>query len=345
MTTAIKVQEGVPLAPYTTFHIGGPAEYFIIVTTIDELKEAVRFAKDRSLPVTVMSGGSNMLIADTGIPGLTIKVAIGGYSFEQEGQYEAIVRANAGATLDDVIVESVRLGYWGLENLSAIPGSVGATPIQNVGAYGVEVKSRITEVIALDMDTLELRTFTNEECAFGYRMSFFKTDAGSRYVITSVAYSVSKIPAPHLQYADLRRAFSDRDASLRQIRDEVIRIRSRKFPDWRIIGTAGSFFKNPRITKERHDALKAAHPDAPGFEDGPGIMKVPLGWIIDKLLNLRGAREGAVGTYENQSLVLVNWGGATAEDVERFATFIETRVKEATGIDIEREVRRYPEKK
>lgn len=342
MTTTIKVQENVTLAPYTTFHIGGPAEHFVIVTTIDELKEAVQFAKEHSLPITVMSGGSNMLIGDTGIPGLTIKVAIGGYAFEPNGQYEATLRANAGATLDDVVSECVNQGYWGLENLSGIPGSIGATPIQNVGAYGVEVKSRITEVVALNQDTLEPRTFSNEECAFGYRMSFFKTDAGSRYIITSVALSVSKIPTPHLQYADLRRAFSDSDPTLRQIREEVIRIRSRKFPDWRIVGTAGSFFKNPRISVERYEALKKTHPDAPGFEDGAGTMKVPLGWIIDKLLNLRGARTGAVGTYENQSLVLVNWGGATADDVERFATFIETKVREATGIDIEREVRRYP---
>jgi UDP-N-acetylmuramate dehydrogenase len=338
----IEVRTQVSLAPYTTFNIGGPAEFFVVVTTLEELIEAVQYAHQRLLHITVIAGGSNMLIADEGIPGLTIKMSFGGYAIEPTNHYDALVRMNAGATLDDVIAECVKQGYWGLENLSAIPGSVGATPIQNVGAYGVEVSSRITHVTALNIDTCTFRTFTRDECAFGYRMSFFKTTEGSRHIITEVGFFVSKIPTPHLQYADLRRAFSDRDPSLRQIRDEIIRIRSQKFPDWRIVGTAGSFFKNPRITRERYQTLLRTYPDAPGFDDGPDTLKVPLGWILDKVLNMRGARDGAVGTYQNQSLVLVNWGGARASDIERFAQTIEARVKEATDIDIEREVRRYP---
>jgi UDP-N-acetylmuramate dehydrogenase len=342
MNPSLTILENVPLAPYTTFHIGGPAQYFVTVTSLDELRDAVRFAREKMLQVTVIAGGSNMLISDAGVPGLTIRMAMGGFAIEPSGEYEATVRANAGASLDDMISTCVDRGYWGLENLSGIPGSVGATPIQNVGAYGVEVMSRITAVTALDTESGAIRTFSNEECAFGYRTSFFKTHEGAKYIITEVAFSLTKIPTPHIQYADLRRAFSDQDPSARQIRNEVIRIRSRKFPDWRVVGTAGSFFKNPRISRLRYEELKKTYPDAPGFEEGPGIMKVPLGWILDKVLNLRGARDGAVGTYENQSLVIVNWGGATAHDVDAFATMIETRVKETMQIDIEREVRMYP---
>jgi UDP-N-acetylmuramate dehydrogenase len=337
----MNIEANVPLREHTTFHIGGSADAFVVVRSEDELVEAVKYAQQHELKITVMAGGSNMLVADEGVRGLVIKVAIPGIAYEPTGTYETNARVGAGVMLDDLVADTVTRGFWGLENLSAIPGTVGATPVQNVGAYGVEVASRIVSVRALDCTTGVFREFTNIECNFGYRMSFFKTNEGARYIITSVVFCFTKIPTPHVQYADLRRAFADADPTLLDIRTEVMRIRSEKFPDWHVIGTAGSFFKNPHITAAAFHTLRERYSDAPGYDDGRGLVKVPLGWIIDKVLGMKGAREGNVGTYAAQSLVIVNHGGATAAEVDAFARTIESRVHEATGITIEREVRMY----
>jgi UDP-N-acetylmuramate dehydrogenase len=288
-----------------------------------------------------MGGGSNMLVSDNGIRGMVIKVSIKGVTWEPVDRFETLVHVGAGVVLDEFVQETVEKGYWGLENLSAIPGTVGATPIQNVGAYGVEVASRITSVEAFNMNTGDIRTFTNTECNFGYRHSFFKTSEGMQYVVLRVTFRLTKIPTPHVRYADLRRAFAEKDPTQQDIRAEVMRVRARKFPDWHKVGTAGSFFKNPRVSADAFAALRGRFPDIPGFPEEDGRVKVPLGWILDKALALRGARVGNVGTYEGQSLVIVNFGGATARDVDMFARSIEERVQEKTGIVIEREVRMY----
>lgn len=335
------IEANIPLRNHTTFHIGGNADAFVVVQSEAELVEAVTYARETHQPITILAGGSNMLISDEGIRGLVIKIAIPDIDYEVVPPYAALVRVGAGVMLDTLVKDTVARGYWGLENLSAIPGTVGATPVQNVGAYGVEVASHIVAVKALHLCSGEFRIFTNADCNFGYRMSFFKTPEGADYVITEVTFSLSKVPTPHVQYADLRRIFSDRDPSLQEIRDAVIHIRAQKFPDWNVIGTAGSFFKNPHIPLREYQALREKYPDAPGYDDGRGLIKVPLGWIIDKVLGMKGAREGNVGTYEAQSLVMVNHGGAKAVEVDAFARTIEERVKEKTGIHIEREVRMY----
>lgn len=337
----MKIQEGIQLKEHTTFHIGGPADYFVSVASVNELKEAITFAQERSLPITMLGGGSNMLVSDDGIRGLVIHVGILGMEYESIPPHDAIVHVGAGVMLDELVRDTVARGYWGLENLSAIPGTVGATPIQNVGAYGVEVASRISSVTALHKTSGEERVFTLSECAFGYRSSFFKTEAGKEFVITNVSFKLTKIPTPHLHYADLVRFFGDADPSQKEIRDAVIRIRSKKFPDWNVIGTAGSFFKNPFISKEAFNALRIKLPELLGYENKDGTMKIPLGWILDKVLHVRGVRVGEVGTYEGQSLVILNYGGATARDVDAFASDIEKKVYDATGVHIEREVRRY----
>lgn len=297
--------------------------------------------KEKRLTLTVIGGGSNMLVADSGIRGLVVKMDVVGIEYEQTTEYEALVHVGAGVMLDELVLDTVTKGYWGLENLSAIPGTVGATPIQNVGAYGVEVSSRIANVTAYDTEHDVIRTFSSEECSFGYRSSFFKTDQGKKFVITNVTFRVTKIPTPHLQYADLRRIFSDKNPSQKEIRTAVIEIRSKKFPDWNSVGTAGSFFKNPFVTNEQYAKLKAQYKDLPGYENADGTVKIPLGWVLDKVVHMRGVRTGAVGTYEGQSLVIVNYGGATAKEIDAFVTSIEEKVSKVLGIKIEREVRMY----
>ncbi len=338
----IDPKEGVRLADHTTFHIGGTADHFITAHSLDELKEACSFARERSLPILPIGGGSNILVRDDGVRGVVIKIALPGIVYEPDEAYGVRATVGAGESWDAFVADAVLNGYWGVENLSAIPGTVGATPIQNVGAYGVEVASLIEYVEAFDTHSGEVRRFTNDECAFGYRSSFFKTDEGQRYIVTAVCFKLTRVPTPHIHYKDLVRAFGDHVPELQEVRDAVIRIRARKFPDLATYGTAGSFFKNPRVSSAQFTELKDRYPDIPGFPEVDGRIKVPLGWILDKLLGLRGYREGAVGTYEGQSLVLVNFGGATALNVDAFARTIETKVFDATGVEIEREVMLKP---
>lgn len=329
--------KNILLAPLTTFQIGGRAEYFVVVQNKDELKEAVRFAKEKKLAITILGGGSNVLIADEGIHGLVIKNEIGGIEYKEDGE-NVFVRAGAGVEWDALVAETVSKGYWGLENLSLIPGTVGATPIQNMGAYGVEVADVIVSVGAFDVPTLEQRVFTNAECEFGYRDSKFKHTEGQRFIVTDVTYKLSKSPKPILHYKDLESRFNGEMPSIQAIREAVIEIRSAKFPDTKSIGTAGSFFKNPIITAEAFKILREKYTEIPGFPEGNESVKVPLGWVLDRALGIKGVREGNVGTYEAQALVLVNLGGATAKEVDAFAKKIEEKVFDATQIKIEREV-------
>ena len=331
-------QTGIQLKEHTTFHIGGPADYFIVATTVDELRTGVIFAREKNLPVIPLGGGSNMLVDDRGIHAVVIKVAILGITYEAVGTYEAYARVGAGVIFDTFVADSVVHGYWGLENLSAIPGTVGATPIQNVGAYGVDMATVVHEVRALDMRTGEEKIFAVSDCMFGYRASFFKTPEGKHYIVTGVTYKVTKIPTPRIHYNDLVRTFGDSVPTLHEVREAIIAIRSKKFPDWHTFGTAGSFFKNPFISAEAFVALKIKYPEMPGYVNDDGSIKVPLGWILDKVLHIRGVREGNVGSYEGQSLVLVNYSNATAVEVDDFAKSIEEKVYDATGIRIAREV-------
>lgn len=335
----LEIKEKVNLAPYTTFGIGGPAEYFAVVESEDELMALVG---ERYQSITVLGGGSNVLIDDAGIKGLVIKNEIKGVTSVISGD-QVLVTAGAGEDWDGLVALTVKEGWWGLENLSAIPGSVGATPIQNVGAYGVEIASLIKSVRVFDIAQGLFRDFTNEECVFGYRDSFFKTEAGRMMIVTKVTYSLSLVPAPKLHYKDLAARFAletdSNNISQTAIRDAVIEIRAGKFPDWKQIGTAGSFFKNPVIDKVQYESLVAQYPGLPGYPEKEGKIKVSLGWILDNICDVKGLREGNVGLYEKQALVLVNFGGATALQIKSFADKIRDEVFKKTQIEIEMEVR------
>lgn len=334
----MEVCQNVSLKELTTFGIGGAAQYFCEVRSIAELVEASAWAKERNLPLKILAGGSNVLIADEGVSGLVVHNQIAGQEVRTDGD-TIFLKVGAGVVFDEVVQEAVQERWWGLENLSCIPGSVGATPIQNVGAYGVEVKDVVASVDVYDTETETTGTFKRDECAFAYRDSRFKRAEGKRYVVTHVTYALSTTPRPVLHYRDLATWSADRPTpTLAEIRTAVCAIRAGKFPDWHQLGTAGSFFKNPIVSAEAWQKLALKYPELPGHPASNGAVKVPLGWILEHVLNARGVREGNVGTYEGQALVLVNHGGATAHDVGAFADALAKKVFDATGMHIEREV-------
>ncbi|MCA9359258.1 UDP-N-acetylmuramate dehydrogenase, partial [Candidatus Kaiserbacteria bacterium] len=288
-------------------------------------------------PPLVLGGGSNLLISDAGYRGLVIVNKIKGIHFSQKDDL-VVMTCGAGEVLDEVIAKTVEMNYWGLENLSSIPGTIGATPIQNVGAYGVEVSSLINSVTAINLETDEEKVFSNLECDFGYRDSFFKTTVGKKWVVTEVSFNLSRTPRLLLEYKDLQSLQSKNNLTQLDIRNEVIRIRSEKFPDWRSVGTAGSFFKNPIISKTQFEALKQSYSDIPGYEVSEIEVKISLGWILDKVCNLKGFSKDGVSLYKHQALVLVNESAASAEVINNFAKFVAEEVYKKTNVTIEREV-------
>ncbi|MDP1625274.1 MAG: UDP-N-acetylmuramate dehydrogenase [bacterium] len=336
---ALDIRENEPLAAHTTFRIGGNARYFARVSSENELADAITFAHAQSAPVFILGGGSNLLVADSGFEGLVIKNEIKGVEVREQENL-VFIDVGAGESWDGFVEYCINNGYWGIENLSAIPGTVGAAPVQNIGAYGIEVKDAIESVRTVDIRTGEQRTFSNTECGFSYRESFFKTVEGKNFFITHVEFRVSRLPRPNLSYKDIKEYFTNEEKpSIVQIRDAVVKIRSGKFPDLSQFGTAGSFWKNQIISIDVYEKLKVAYPLVPSFPAPEGLVKIPLAWILDHVCGLKGHKIGKVSLYKNQPLVLYAESGATASEVEAFATAIERAVKEKTGIDIEREVK------
>lgn len=330
----MKILQDISLAPYTTFRIGGPAAHFCVAKSEQDVKEAVEFARTKKMPLFVLGGGSNLVIADRGFSGLVVKMEMKGLEFTGDS-----VVAAAGESWDGLVAEAVARGLWGLENLSGIPGTVGASPVQNIGAYGTEVMDVIGSVRAIDGTTGEMREFTNAECRFSYRDSFFKTPAGKQWIILSVSFRLSSKPAPNISYKDLRESFSTNPApSQADIRAAVLAIRAKKFPDLSRIGTAGSFWKNPIISRAEFEQLALKYPGIPSFPAENDRIKVPLAWILDKVCALKGYTEGGVALFENQPLVLVARPGATADQIAAFESRIKAIVAEKTGIAIEKEV-------
>ncbi|MFA6158658.1 MAG: UDP-N-acetylmuramate dehydrogenase [Candidatus Paceibacterota bacterium] len=333
-------EEHIPLAPHTTFRIGGEARYFCAVTSREELLEAFAFADSRKVKTLVLGGGSNILIGDSGFPGLVIQMNLRGIREEVAGDLVRL-EVGAGESWDGLVSFCVDRGYWGMENLSLIPGTVGAAPVQNIGAYGTEAKDIVESVSVVRPATGESRLLSNAECGFGYRDSVFKRVDGKGLVITGVTFVLSKKPRPNLSYKDLGEYFAAHGIAtpaLSDVRDVVISIRKSKFPDLSRFGTAGSFWKNPVISLEAFTALRATHPLAPSYPAGFGAVKVPLAWVLDVVCGLKGHVEGPVHLFSNQPLVLTVEKGATAAQVDAFARSIESVVRAKTGIIIEREV-------
>jgi UDP-N-acetylmuramate dehydrogenase len=348
---SINIQEKICLANYTTFRIGGVADYFVSVNTDSELVEALNFAHDQKLKVFILGGGSNILVDDDGFRGLVIHISINHLEILKEDVKDIEIKVSAGYIWDDLVLYSVDHDWYGLENLSGIPGTVGAAPVQNIGAYGVEVKNLIYRVEALNIDTLEIRQFENDECDFSYRDSFFKTDSGKKYIITSVIFKLSKSMVMNLEYKDIKTYFEVKkiiNPTLKDVRCAILDIRSNKLPDIRKLGTAGSFFKNPIILRTKYNELLTKYPSMPSYSvdeqgestnsDESFFVKIPLAWILDNVCNFKGYRDGDVGVYKNQALVIVNFGHATAFEIKALAQNITESVFEKTNIEIEPEV-------
>jgi UDP-N-acetylmuramate dehydrogenase len=329
------VQSQVALAPLTTLKTGGKASHLVAVESIEELEKAVTFAEQEGLPFYILGGGSNMLVADEGYRGLIIHMQIQGMTYAPKNDDTILATIGAGEVLDSCIADTVARGYWGLENLSCIPGSVGATPVQNVGAYGVEVSDIISCVTVFDTHTKKILSLSNEECGFSYRHSRFKEK--NNLVIVDVTFMLSMKPLPKLAYADLGTR-TPLNPAPQDVRTVVTAIRAEKFPDWTVIGTAGSFFKNPLLTSNHVTALLFKYPDIPTYPSKDGLTKISLGYILDKICGLKGFAIGPVRLYEKQALVLVAEKGATTADIKNFVKIISETVFEKTAVRIYQEV-------
>jgi UDP-N-acetylmuramate dehydrogenase len=306
----MEIQEGIPLAPFTTFGIGGPATYFARTQSVSDLYEALEFAEEKSLKIFILGGGSNILLPDEGFDGLVLKIEIPGIESVHEDNSVLMV-IGAGESWDETVAESIKQNLWGIENLSGIPGTVGGAAVQNIGAYGASLSQTLEWVEVLDILEKKTKTLTKEACRFGYRDSIFKQETG-RYVVLHVALQLSTTPQPNLAYKDLSERFKATAPSLAEIRKAVLLIRAGKFPDLAVEGTAGSFFKNPIVSASEAKKLQEKYPAMPVFSLPESTnIKIPLGWILDHVLGMRGFTNGPVRLYENQALVVVAQKGSS----------------------------------
>jgi UDP-N-acetylmuramate dehydrogenase len=334
----MNLQENVALAPLTTFKVGGPARYFAEAKTLAEVSEVVNFAGSKGLPLFVLGGGSNLVVSDAGWPGTVLKVAIGGMEDRGRGIFEV----GAGEEWDKFVACAVAHNCAGIECLSGIPGSVGGTPVQNVGAYGQEVAETIDSVLALDLKDGQLHEFCNDACGFSYRASIFNTTERGRYIIVRVTYKLVPGGEPKIQYADLKKHFAGRSKTppLADTRHAVRQIRAAKGmlitagdEDCR---SAGSFFKNPILSQKAYDDLVklAAKKDlqVPSYPTSGSMLKVSAAWLVEQSGFSKGYRSGNVGLSRKHALALVNLGEATAADVVALKEHIQERVKDIWGI-------------
>lgn len=336
----LPVASSVSLKPFNSFGIAVKAEYFVDAHDDAQVREALRFAQARQLPLLVLGGGSNVLFT-TDRQGLVLRMASRGIRTVSERGGRVIVEAEAGEPWHGFVLQCLAQGLCGLENLSLIPGTVGAAPIQNIGAYGVEIKDVFHSLTALDRQTGEVRDFLGHECAFGYRDSVFKQQPG-RWLILRVRFALSREPVLHLDYGPVRQ-WLERHAitqpSALQVSQAICSIRSEKLPDPAQLGNAGSFFKNPVIPAQQAAQLKARYPGLIAYPQG-GEVKLAAGWLIEQA-GWKGFREGDAGVHRLQALVLVNYGEATGQQVHTLAQRIQADVAARFGVTLEMEPNLY----
>ena len=346
----LQFQDFVPLAPYTTLRIGGPARFFCEATSEAEVAEASAFALERGLALFVLGGGSNLLVSDTGFHGLVVRVNLpAAIQHRREGE-SVLLKAGAGENWDNLVRDAVDRGYAGMECLAGIPGDVGGTPVQNVGAYGQEVAQTIVQVRAYDLVTRMFVDLDHQACRFGYRRSLFNTEARGRYIVTAVTYRLRPGGAPALGYADLSRHFAaqrvaGQQPTLRQVYDAVRSIREQKGmlagqggEDGR---SAGSFFKNPVVASAMVSqiAMRAGIPaeEIPRYPAGEGIVKLPAAWLVERAGFRKGFAMGRAAISSRHSLALVNLGGATAAELIALRDAVAVGVKATFGVRLEQE--------
>lgn len=319
--------------------VSAKARFYVEVNTVDAHQKALEFAQENELPILILGGGSNILFVKD-FPGLVVHQNSKGIELVAENDEQVEVRVAAGENWHQLVQFCVNKGWGGIENLSLIPGNVGAAPIQNIGAYGVELESVFSSLEALYVKTGEIRTFSKDECAFGYRDSIFKKELKGEVIIISVNLILQKNPKVQLSY----KALSDyleknriNNPGIKEVSEAVIAIRQSKLPDPNEIGNTGSFFKNPVIPVSLFDDLKQEYPDIPAYPVSGEQVKVPAGWLIEKA-GWKGKREGEVGMHAKQALVLVNYGKATGQELWEFANKVKRSVHQQFDIDLTPEV-------
>lgn len=334
----MKILENISLKQYNTFSIEQKARFFVAVSSLDDLKAALQWAKDEQLEVLILGGGSNLLLTRD-FPGLVIRIELKGIAVLKENSEEVLAEVGAGEVWHDWVQYTIDKGWAGIENLSLIPGTVGASPMQNIGAYGVEIKEVFQSLKALNRETLEITEFDAESCNFGYRESVFKHEMKGQFVITSVVFSLKKQATLKLEYGAIRETLEAKgitNPGIRDVSQAVIEIRQSKLPNPKEIGNAGSFFKNPTISEEHFATLKNAFPTIPGYPNEEGV-KVPAGWLIEQA-GWKGKRQGEVGVHAKQALVLVNFGNGKGEEIKNLASEIQKSIQSKFGIELQPEV-------
>lgn len=335
------IQENVDLQTLNTFGLKALARYFCRVDSEALLKQALAFTREHHLPLLLIGGGSNLLLREN-FPGLVIQVALRGVTHTLRDANTVRVHAASGENWHAFVQHCLAQGWYGLENLALIPGSVGAAPIQNIGAYGVEAGDFIESVDVIDIHTGERETLSREQCAFAYRDSVFKHSLRGRKLILGVSFLLWRTPRPNLRYGALAQALNGKAAEPQQIFDAVCAIRRSKLPDPAMLGNAGSFFKNPVLSAEHYARLQQVNHDIPGFPSADGgSVKVPAAWLIERA-GWKGRSHGGAAVYEKQALVLVNRDNASAQDVVELAQHIMTSVQQQFAVTLEPEVQWVP---
>lgn len=330
---SVMFQKNVPLLKYNTFNLNYKANYFLRISTEGEIKKFLPFDGR----VLVLGGGSNFLFTSD-YNGTIIYPMIGGIEIESDDAGCVVLSAGAGVNWDNLVDWSVSNGFYGLENLSWIPGNVGASPVQNIGAYGSEAKDFISKVRTVSLENGEIREFNNEECRFGYRDSIFKRELKGKYLVTRVFLKLAKVYTPNLNFGRISEEVAKYgEINPKNIRKTIIDIRRNKLPDPAIFGNAGSFFKNPVIDGHTAEKLSGLYPQMPCYPEINGKTKLSAAWLIDQC-GWKGKRVGEVGVHDKQPLVIVNFGQATGLEILKLSEEIQASVLSKFGVDLEREV-------
>jgi UDP-N-acetylmuramate dehydrogenase len=333
----MKIYKNISLKPFNTFGLDCAADNLVILRTEQEASAYFRQDQNEKEQILIIGGGSNILFAGN-FTGSAIHPIMRGMRVEKRLNGKVLVSAGAGVMWDSFVDWCVNNEFGGLENLSYIPGSVGASPVQNIGAYGVEVRNYIEKVAAVNTTDGTTRNFNNNDCEFGYRSSIFKNRKKGKYLVTRVFFILDTHPVINISYGALDEEVKHLGAgTIKSVREAVINIRRRKLPDPRTIGNAGSFFKNPIVNEAFAENLRSAYPEIPFYNDLPGLTKLSAGWMIEKC-GWKGRRNGDAGVHEKHALVLVNYGKASGMEIFELSEKIRKSVLERFGVDLEREV-------
>ncbi|MEZ0005673.1 UDP-N-acetylmuramate dehydrogenase [Flavobacterium sp. 28YEA47A] len=334
----MEIIDNFSLKNYNTFGIEAKAKQFVSVHSVEELQAVLK--ENPAQKKFILGGGSNMLLTKD-IDALTIHVDIKGKKIIEQTEDAVWVEAKAGENWHEFVLWTIGQDFGGLENMSLIPGNVGTTPIQNIGAYGTEIKDTFVYCEAVNIQTLEIKKFTKEECKFGYRESIFKNEAKGQYIIVSVVFKLTRQNHKiNISYGDIASELTKKDIvvpTLKDVSNAIITIRQSKLPDPKELGNSGSFFKNPIILKSDFERIHLQHPEMPSYTVSETEVKVPAGWLIEKA-GFKGKRFGDAGIHKNQALVLVNYGNATGQEILNVSKEIQKTVKELFDIEIEAEV-------